>query len=52
MKLKLTSFDDIETIIEDSFSASGDGCGYIDADKLAEELLKRTEDFFKGDDNE
>lgn len=52
MKLKLTSFEDIESIIEESFAASSNGIGGFDVDELSCQLIDRADKFFCGDDNE
>ena len=52
MKLKLTSFEDIENITEESFAASSNGIGGFDVDELSSQLIDRADEFFNGDNNE
>ena len=52
MKLRLTSFDDMETIIEESFKSSGDGIGGFDVDELSSQLIDRMDSFFNGGNDE
>ena len=52
MKFKLTSFDDMESIIEESFKSSGDGIGGFDVDELSSQLIDRMDAFFNGENNE